>query len=114
MGIFEAAARFFSPPPRQTEQWREKVEASLYLVEALEPFISQRYGNGEDGVGGVLVEAGLAVSSEQSQRPASADKRGRRERWAQSGHVCKHHDVFPDSKQLGAPRGCKHSYKGNK
>lgn len=90
------------------------MEAFLYLVEALEPFISQRYGNGEDGVGGVLVEAGLAVSSEQSQRPAPADKHGWRERWVQAGHVCKRHYAFAESKQLGAPRGCKHSYKGNK
>lgn len=53
------------------------MEAFLHLVEVLEAFISQRYGNGEDGVGGVLVEAGLAVSSEQSQRPASAHTHGR-------------------------------------
>lgn len=74
--MLEAAACFFCLF-RQKEQWRKEVEAFLYLVEVLEAFISQRYGNGEDGVGGVLVEAGLAVSSEQSQRPASADTRGR-------------------------------------
>ena len=53
------------------------MKSFLYLVEVLEAFISQGYGNREDGVGGVLVEAGLAVSSKQSQRPASASAHGR-------------------------------------
>lgn len=78
VGTFEAVAGFFwlfCLFFRQTEKGRGEVEAFLYLVEVLEAFISQRYGNGEDGVGGVLVEAGLAVSPEQSQRPASADTR---------------------------------------
>lgn len=81
VGTFEAVAQvffflfLFVCFSRQTEEGRGEVEAFLYLVEVLEAFISQRYGNGEDGVGGVLVEAGLAVSPEQSQRPASADTR---------------------------------------
>lgn len=33
---------------------------------------------------------------------------------AQTGHVRKHHCMFPDGTQFRTPRGCKHGYKGNK
>lgn len=101
---------------RQKQQWRKEVEAFLYLVEVLEAFISQRYGNGEDWVGGVLVEAGFAVSSEQSQRPASADMHG----WLWKGCINRAREQTPlhvlwQYTQLRRTlRGCKHSYKRNK
>lgn len=40
------------------------------LVEVLVALVREGDGNGEDGVGGVLVETRLTVSSEQSQSPA--------------------------------------------
>lgn len=45
----------------------------LYLVEVLETFICEGDGDGEDGVGGVLVKASFTVPSEQSQGPAPKD-----------------------------------------
>lgn len=46
----------------------------LDLVEVLVALVSQGDGNGEDGVGGVLVEARLTVSSEQGQSPAPENR----------------------------------------
>lgn len=52
---------------------KQNVRDFLYLVEVLETFISEGDGDGEDGVGAVLVKASLTISSKQSQSPASAD-----------------------------------------
>ena len=41
-----------------------------YLVEVLEALVREGDGDGEDGVGGVLVEARLAVPTEEIQGPA--------------------------------------------
>lgn len=40
------------------------------LVEVLVALVGEGDGDGEDGVGGVLVETRLTVSSKQSQSPA--------------------------------------------
>lgn len=39
----------------------------------METFISQGDGDGEDGVGSVLIKTSFAVSSKQSQGPAPTD-----------------------------------------
>ena len=43
----------------------------MYLIDILEALVCQGDGDGEDGVGGVLVEARLAVPTEEIQSPAS-------------------------------------------
>lgn len=55
---------------KKREEQTNITESFLYLVRILETFISESDGDGEDGVGGVLVKASFAVSSKQSQSPA--------------------------------------------
>lgn len=56
---------------------RENVGAGVgggasHLVEVLETFVGERDGDGENGVGGVLIKAAFAVASEQIDSPAPA------------------------------------------
>lgn len=44
------------------------------LAEVLIAFIGQSDGDAENGVGGVLIKTGFAVSTEQRQSPASIQR----------------------------------------
>lgn len=52
---------------------KRNVREFFNLVEVLETFVSQSDGDGENGVGGVLIKASFTVSSKQSQGPAPTD-----------------------------------------
>lgn len=49
---------------------KKLISIVFHLIEILEAFISQGDGDGENGVGGVLIKARFTVSSKQSQGPA--------------------------------------------
>lgn len=84
------------------------VYVCVYLVEVLVALISESDGDGEDGVGGVLVKAGLTISSKQSQSPASAHTHTYKHRTHTQGsaflcsHVCFHDSLLPEQRQDAA------------
>lgn len=61
-------------PASESAQRCWRLCPGLDLVEVLVALVGQGDGNGEDGVGGVLVEARLTVSSKQGQSPAPEKK----------------------------------------